>query len=428
MKSTWGTEGVALPRGISLKPLVSRWAGAICIALVLWQPQAALAGKVKNIVTDLYGGDGITLSGGTVGHFAHFDATAASGLTDFGGAIASAASIFSLNSTVSAVTYDIERGIPVRTTESLGPILTERSSTLGEAKLNLGLSVSRAVFKKFEGDDLDGLQLDFAHGTGGTTGCTSSTGPGAYCDDFVRVAIDLDIEQTVLALSGTYGVTDNWDVGVVVPLVYVKAEVKASAVAVLDPAGDGSGGITHAFGGGGDQPNDSGKEEAFGVGDVILRTKYDLSDLFESKDKPAMPNLGVLGQVSLATGDEDDLLGLGETAFLGMLIASKQYDWFSPHVNAGYEVTTGASALDNLRYAVGFDARLHQLATGAVDVIGRWHPDGDGSRDIIDFALGIKVDPFDIGAPFSANVLIPLNKNTGLRADVIWSLGFEITF
>ncbi len=170
------------------------------------------------------------------------------------------------------------------------------------------------------------------------------------------------------------------------------------------------------------------KEEAFGIGDVILRTKYDLSDLLQSKDKPAVPNLGVLGQVSLATGDEDDLLGLGETTFLGMLIASKQFDWFSPHVNAGYEVTTGASSLDNLRYAVGFDARLHQQATAAIDVIGRWHPDGDGSRDIIDIALGVKIDPFDIGAPFSANILLPLNKDTGLRADVIWSVGFEITF
>lgn len=220
---------------------------------------------------------------------------------------------------------------------------------------------------------------------------------------------------------------DNWDVGVVVPLVYVKAKASSLAAVVEDPAGDGGTGF-HAFGVGGDQPADKVEEEAFGIGDVILRTKYDLSDLLQSKDDPVMPNIGVIGQVSLATGDEDNLLGLGETAFLGMLVASKQYDWFSPHVNAGYEVTTGSSALDNVRYAVGFDARMHQQATGVIDVIGRWHPDGDGSRDIIDIAIGVKVDPFDIGAPFSANVLLPLNKDTGLRADVIWSVGFEITF
>ncbi len=400
-------------------PLVLRWASAICIVSALWQPQAALGGDVKDVVADLYGGDGITLTAG--GHSAHFNADSTSRLNDLSSAISSAANIFSLNSTVTAVTYDIEQGIPVRTTESLGPILTERSSTLGEGKLNLGIGFSRADFKIFEGDDLDSLQSDFTHGPDGP--CPGSN----FCDDLVRADIDLELEQNILALFGTYGVMDNWDVGVVIPLVYVKAKASSLAAVVEDPAGDGGTGF-HAFGVGGDQPADKVEEEAFGIGDVILRTKYDLSDLLQSKDDPVMPNIGVIGQVSLATGDEDDLLGLGETAFLGMLVASKQYDWFSPHVNAGYEVTTGDSGLDNLRYAVGFDARLHQQATGVIDVIGRWHPDGDGSRDIIDIALGVKIDPFDIGAPFSANILLPLNKDTGLRADVIWSVGFEITF
>lgn len=418
MNSIGDSHRFSSPYGISLRPLVLRWASAICIALALWQPQAALGGSVKDVVADLYGGDGITLTAGT--HSAHFTGDSSSRLNDLSSAISSAANIFSLNSTVTAVTYDIEQGIPVRTTESLGPILTERSSTLGEGKLNLGIGFSRADFKIFEGDDLDSLQRDFTHEVGGGSGCP---GP-AFCDDLVRANIDLELVQNTLAFFGTYGVMDNWDVGIVIPLVYVKAEANASAVVVDSPATVG----THVFGGSGDQPTDKVEEEAFGIGDVILRTKYDLSDLLQSKDNPAIPNIGVVGQVSLATGDEDDLLGLGETTFLGMLVASKQYDWFSPHVNAGYEVTTGSSALDNVRYAVGFDARMHQQATGVIDVIGRWHPDGDGSRDIIDIALGVKVDPFDIGAPFSANVLVPLNKDTGLRADVIWSVGFEITF
>lgn len=410
---------------------IMRGARIFVIAFGLWQPQTALAGDVKDIIGNLYGGDGVTLGGSTPGHTAHFDADGAAALSNLSGAIAAAASIFSLNSTVTGITFDIEQGIPVRTTESLGPILAERASTIGKGKLNLGLAFSRADFKRFEGDDLDSLGLSFTHGTGGTTGCAALGDPLSpdYCNDTVGVNIDLELEQNTLGLFGTYGVTENWDVGVVVPLVYVKAKVRSRAAIVRDRSIGFPTAITHAFSPtSGDQPVESREEDAFGIGDVILRTKYDLSDLLQSKQDPVTPDLGVLGQVSLATGDEDDLLGLGETSFLGLLIASKQFDWFSPHVNLGYEVTTGDAEFNNLRYVAGFDARLHQQVTGSIDVIGRWHPDGDGVRDLIDVAVGGKWDPFDIGAPFSANVLIPINKNTGLRANVIWSVGFEMTF
>ena len=409
-----------------------RGAGIFVIAFGLWQPQTALAGNVKDIIGDLYGGDGFTLGGSTPGHHAEFDQDAASTLNDFSGAIAAAASILSFNSTVTGITFDIEQGIPVRTTESLGPLLAERASTLGKGKLNLGVAFSRADFKRFEGDDLDSLSLTFPHQVSVTAGCAAVGDPteDAFCNDTIEASIDLEIEQNTLGLFGTYGVMENWDVGVVVPLVYVKAKVQSRAEIVVNRSiGIPSPLIIHRFSPtSGDQPVDSRKEEAFGIGDVILRTKYDLSDLLQSKQDPVTPDLGVLGQVSLATGDEDDLLGLGETSFLGLLIASKQFDWFSPHVNLGYEVTTGDAELNNLRYVAGFDARLHQQVTVGIDVIGRWHPDGDGVRDLIDVAVGGKWDPFDIGAPFSANVLIPINKDTGLRADVIWSVGFEFTF
>ena len=66
--------------------------------------------------------------------------------------------------------------------------------------------------------------------------------------------------------------------------------------------------------------------------------------------------------------------------------------------------------------------------TAGADVIGRWHPDGDGSRDLVDLAVGAKWDVLDLQAPINASILIPLNKNTGLRPDFTWSVGFEITF
>ncbi len=72
MNSTADIRRFSLPHGISLRPLVLRWASAICIALALWQPQAALGGDVKDVVANLYGGDGITLPAGF--HSGHFNA------------------------------------------------------------------------------------------------------------------------------------------------------------------------------------------------------------------------------------------------------------------------------------------------------------------------------------------------------------------
>lgn len=43
----------------------------------------------------------------------------------------------------------------------------------------------------------------------------------------------------------------------------------------------------------------------------------------------------MLGQVSLPTGDVDDLLGTGETALLGMLIGSKEFGRVTPAVGPG---------------------------------------------------------------------------------------------
>ena len=75
-----------------------------------------------------------------------------------------------------------------------------------------------------------------------------------------------------------------------------------------------------------------------------------------------------------------------------------------------------------------FDAWITEQLTGAAAVLGRYHPDGSSDRDLVDLAVGVKWDVLDIQAPFTAHVLIPLNKNTGLRPDFTWSAGFEFTF
>ncbi|MEE9519940.1 MAG: transporter [bacterium] len=407
----------------------------LTVISLLWiRPEPVTAGGLKDFVKDLYGGDGITLAPPTMGfnHQPHFTASSLRGLDALNTVLESSLNQFAFSSTVAAFTFDIERGVPVRTTESLGPLLAERAPTLGAGKLNVQFSYTRFDFKRFDGDDLDDISLTFIHDDGCPGGGDGKLGPPpAFCDfelDTIEVDLDLEIEQDVFSVFATYGVTRTWDVGIVVPIVHVRAHATGSA-RIIDNSPPPPG--PHLFdpAAGGDAPVSTSGGDATGIGDVLLRTKYNFL-----RNRDGWPDLAIAGQVKLPTGDEDDLLGTGETNFLALLVASKSFGpwsdvrWLTPHVNLGFEVTTGGSEENNLRYATGFDARVHPRLTMAIDFLGRWEPDGDPiGNNVADFAVGMKWNPFDTFL-LGGNVLLPLNKDEGLRTDVTWTLFAEYTF
>jgi Putative MetA-pathway of phenol degradation len=206
----------------------------------------------------------------------------------------------------------------------------------------------------------------------------------------------------------------------VIPVVHTHMRVRANARIVRNSSISG---FVHNFGPQGDQPVDTAGDDATGIGDILLRTKY---HFFRSESK--WPDLAVVGQVNLATGDEDDLLGTGDTNFLALLVASRTYGRFTPHVNVGYEVTTGPTEQNNLRYVVGVDAALHPRFTLTGDILGRWFPERSGNgANIVDFGLSAKWNVWR-SLLLDAVVQIPINKDEGLRADVIWTVGVEYTF
>jgi len=395
---------------------------AFIVLLALGGAAPAAAGDLKNAVRDLFGGDGITLQPTPPpfpSHAPHFTAASLSGLDALGAPITASINTFAFNSTVTAFTFDIERGVPVRTTDSLGPLLAERALTLGAGKLNIGFSYTRVEFTRFQGRDLDNLSLIFAHEDSNNDGRLGG-GVFDFERDQIRVDLDLDIEQDIFALFGTYGITRHWDVGVIVPIVHLTFRADARATIIRNSAV--STGV-HNFGPGGDSPTSRTGGEETGIGDVILRSKYNFL-----RSRPVWPDLAVVGQIKLPTGDEDRLLGTGETDFLGMLVASKTLGPVNPHVNVGYEVSTAGHEENRLRYVAGFDARLHQRLSAAVEVIGRWKPEGDGTADhIVDLALGGRWNVFGAFL-LNAAVQLPLNRNEGLRPDVIWTVGVDYTF
>ena len=219
---------------------MARLAGAIAIALASGTVSAA---DLQNFVLDLYGGDGITLSsqGGPFAavHAAHFTDESLEAFTLLNSAIASSAGTFAFNSTFTGITFDVATGVPVETQDSLGPLLAESATTLGKGKINLAFGASRFKYDRIDGQELDNIVLDFPH-----EDCCSFQGGiqrpppdgvlSGFETDLVRVTLDIDLEYDVFAFFANYGLTDRWDVGIVVPVISVDANARAHAE-VVDP-------------------------------------------------------------------------------------------------------------------------------------------------------------------------------------------------
>jgi hypothetical protein len=403
----------------------ARLAGAIAIALA---SGAASAADLQNFVTDLYGGDGVNLSsqGGpfAAAHVAHFSAESLEAFTLLNSAIASSAGQFAFNSTFTGISFDVATGVPVETQDSLGPLLAESATTLGKGKINLAFGASRFKYDRIDGQELDNIVLDFPH----EDCCSFQNGIqrpppdgvlSGFEADLVRVHLDIDLEYDVYALFANYGLTDRWDVGIVVPVINVDATARAHAEVV---SVSGATGI-HSFSGQDELQNSSTGGSETGIGDVVVRTKYNFL-----RDHGAAPDLALLAQITAPTGDEKNLLGTGETRYKAGLIASKRYGAFGPHLNVAYETSSGEDFLDNLSYAAGFDVRISPKFTAGLDLLGRYNPDQDQvDSTVLDAALSAKWNPFNAAnAPLNAYVIVPVNGDHGLRSDLVYGIGIDV--
>ncbi len=405
----------------------------LLILWIGWFARSAEATDLKNTIRNLYGIQGIHVEPSPFFPVeTSFQASSLQGLDGLNSQLTSAIGVPSFNSSVTGFTFDIERGIPIRTTESLGPLLTERATTLGARKLNVAATYTRVSFTKLEGKDLDNLSLIFRRNDV-NEGCDPSIPQSLARCDTIRAALKIDLSEDIFAFIATYGLNSVWDVGLIVPFTHVRLFARTSAdIFHVDPLGITSPGTTrsgdlpiHQFGPNSTPPNASGGGEETGLGDIILRTKYN----FLRNYGGSTPDLAFLFEVKLPTGDEKRLLGTGGTNLAGLLIASKTYGrWFTPHVNVGYEINTKDLEQNTIRYALGFDARLLPELSFGADVIGHLKPDRSGIGDHInDLSLGVKWNPMSAWI-FRLNFQIPLDKNSGLRADFIPTIGVEYLF
>jgi len=423
------------------------------ILLLAGSVRLADAADLKDTIKNLYGGQGILLEPLPLpfpSQESRFQASSLQGLDQLNTQLTSAIGVPSFNSSVGGFLFDIERGVPVQTTESLGPLLTERATTLGARKLDLTFSYTRVNFTKLQGQDLSDLKLVFLRDDANGNGIIDTSGPFSFESDVIRATLSVDLTEDIFALIATYGLTAEWDIGIVVPVTHIRLHAKSSLTICDQAARDflrpqcldqfGNRGGTkigdipiHRFGPNStppavslsDETAVSGGGDETGLGDIILRTKYNFLRHYDD----LIPDMAFLVELKLPTGDEGQLLGTGGTNVTGLLVASKTYArWFTPHVNLGYEIDTKDTRQSAVRYALGFDARLLPELTLAAGIIGRAKPNGTGTGDhIVDLSLGVKWNPIK-SLILRTNVQIPLDKNSGLRADFIPTVGIEYIF
>jgi hypothetical protein len=305
-------------------------------------------------------------------HDAHFrsQANAQATLRQLNAGIAAQLATFPIGSSSGGFTYTFDEtlGVYNRTTQSFGPIFAERPLTLGKNKFALAVNYQHASWDRFEGRDLSGgeLPLYLTHEDTNRDGGSLNL---FFEGDIIKsdLAIDLKTDTTVLLAS--YGVSGRLDVGVAVP--FLSIDMNANVTATIDNiATTTTPGIIHQFDQNGAQSHvypESG--HASGIGDVLLRTKWNLY-------RGASASAALGGDLRMPTGDEADLLGSGATQFKLWGVIGGSPGRFSPRASFGYTFSSGGSEFtgdlpDELNYTAGFDVAVHPRLTIAADFVGR---------------------------------------------------------
>ena len=339
---------------------------------------------------------------------------------------------------------------------SFGPIFAERAETLGTGRFFLGLEATAFQVTNFSGVPTDNLVLNFFHEDSDVAlGPDPGLGLPLFERDVLQVRTNLDLDYRVATAVLSAGLASFLDVGFAVPV--VRASLRGTSHAQILSLGNS---LAHRFGGTPATPvlqaSNSVGGSATGIGDVSARVKVNLMGGTAVGRAPPRVNMALLADVTFPSGQEEDLLGLGEGRGRALAILSLNRGRFSPHLNAGYLLREGRLRDSNfdrdaVLATVGFDAHASDAVTVAADLITRWeladpeHPmpgpvtfAGHPALTVessslpvvghhfIDLAAGLKL-MLGRNMILATNAMLPI-RAAGLRADVLWTLGIQGTF
>src|SRR5260221_5147622 len=189
-----------------------------------------LASPVRNLATlftDLYGPNGLVVDSeatlpGEQPHSAHFNNDFQANFGKFSTALVSQFVTVPLPSPASGFTYHLDPGTGVfqRTTQSFGPILSERAETIGARRVSFGFATQRFTFDTVEGLDLNKVPAVFTHDNAQLLGGRQ---------DVVTTVNAIQATVSQFTTFVTIGVTDRFDVSVAVPVVSNSLKVVSNA-------------------------------------------------------------------------------------------------------------------------------------------------------------------------------------------------------
>ena len=340
-------------------------------------------------------------------------------------------------------TYDTSLGVFQRATDTFGPSFAERALTNGKGKVTFGLNFQRSNYSSFNGQDLDGGNIKFylRH---------SDTGGSFFEGDLIEASLSLGLTSNTTSLFVNYGVSDNVDVAVAIPIVSVNMDASVNAQILRLASGDSS--PIHTFPNGATSDVFPASGSKTGLGDLLVRTKY----RFHETQGGGMA-VGV--DLRLPSGDAENLLGTGAAAVTGTFIASATRGKIAPHLNLGFTVAGDGDIIstpNEFGYKAGLEYAAAPTVTLAADLIGRslldvgrlgladhvWnyrnaagqqmqttlreYERQSGSLNLMSAAIGGK---FNVSgnALVSANLLIALNS-AGVTARVTPVIGVDFSF
>jgi len=265
---------------------------------------------------------------------------------------------------------DPTTGLRVQSASTFGPTFAERALTTGAGKMSVAANLTIATYDRLGDFSLSGMQLSSIKGA---SNAVTRTGNAS-----------LVMSSQTLVMTATAGITDDFDLGIAVPMVKVKVDglswvQRADNVVALRATGSGI---------------------ASGLGDMALTAKYRFMKF--GKDQPDPGGLAVSLVGHMPTGNRANLRGLGMYRALGSLIYSSGTGKFRPHGNVGFEwwekgltvqtslsgatPYTTAETRHMLQYAAGAEFEAAPKFTLLVDLLGR-HYLGGGRIDTQTFNM-----------------------------------------
>ncbi len=274
----------------------------------------------------------------------------------FNSAIATQVSQLPLSSSSSGTVVLYSNGVP-QTYNNLGPILTDRASTIGRHHLFLSFTASQFVFT-----DIDGLGLGKVPFSYSAVSNTSTV----YTEESLNISFKIN-QYVAIA---TYGVTDKLDVSMVLPIERVSIGTSAfnAQEFIVDTASNVGQGPFPA------QPISS-HGIASGIGDILFSAKY----IVKNEERSTL-SVGL--NMRAPTGDDRNYLGSGAWGTNPYGVFS-YVSRVSPHVRLGYQWNSETELNPNLvrpgsnlalpgglQYDVGADWAWTKKLTVAGDLMG----------------------------------------------------------